>query len=420
MMDYSNLIHDYVDGNLAGDNEEQLFLAMASNPELRKDLRHFIDMEKAAGRDYDAFAPSAAATAGVFGALGIASTSEAVAASSAGAGAAKTGIAKLWSNFSQGIISGIATAGVTTAAILFFLMPKLNQSENQSTINQAVPVVEEIQPESGNGNTGTGGKSSTPQSSSAMLAGTNSQDGGNVEPRIIYRYVEVPAKPVSSETDGFTSKREVPDAIGETTLLARNNDSYSADKYFSSRNRNSRPEFSAPRQSYAPINLKTGLAGFDKLSVELRGGEYFALETPEIARSSEPYLEDASILLMYNFSDRFSLGIEGRQEFFYQNYTGIIDEQTWRYSQYTNYYSAGISARMQLFDVWNFKSFAQAGAALSRPGPIGRAMFGLQYSPYAGVDLILGVEGSVLGYRHQDNYFYSPKWGVNYGIRFNL
>lgn len=112
-MDYSELLHDWIDGTLASHHEEAVFIALSRQPELRTELQDLIRIRAAVQNDIEAFTPSPADTSAIFGRLGFsvppdipslasAAATNAAATSTAGTSAA-AGAAK--------VLSGVAALG---------------------------------------------------------------------------------------------------------------------------------------------------------------------------------------------------------------------------------------------------------------------------------------------------------------------
>jgi hypothetical protein len=71
-MDYTKTIHDFLDGSLESSEEENLFLLLSNDDDLRSELKQQLAMKDAIKSDTKAFSPSAASTMAIFSALGFA------------------------------------------------------------------------------------------------------------------------------------------------------------------------------------------------------------------------------------------------------------------------------------------------------------------------------------------------------------
>jgi len=259
----------------------------------------------------------------------------------------------------------------------------------------------------------------------------------NEAPKEIIRYVEVPvyierespniAKTTNEEyleNEANQPKRKKYKAISPSSIFASNDiysNAFSNEEFIKPNANNEIQNTFTPKQiEVTPIDLGGDNSLYDRFAIEIRGAEYFNMQQTSVSQSSQPRFENVSFALMYNINDKFALGIETRQEFFYQDYTGLDNGSNWNYMQYTNYMSGSINARIKLFEFYGVRSIGQLGIGFANPGPIGRSFLGFEYNPIGNIGLVLGIEGSVLAYHHNKSYFYSPKLGVHYGIKINL
>ncbi len=149
-MDYSELLHDWIDGTLASHHEEAVFIALSRQPELRTELQDLVRIRAAVQNDIEAFTPSPADTSAIFGRLGfsvppdipslasaaatsvaatsVAATSTAGASAAAGAakvlsgvaalgGAAKIALASAWRSYGA-VLASACVASLATVLML--------------------------------------------------------------------------------------------------------------------------------------------------------------------------------------------------------------------------------------------------------------------------------------------------------------
>jgi hypothetical protein len=153
----------------------------------------------------------------------------------------------------------------------------------------------------------------------------------------------------------------------------------------------------------------------------MSGSEYKSYPNPTVSESSSPFLKDGNLVLMYDFSNQLSIGLDLRQEFFFQSYTGLAkDESKYLYEQNTNYTSFGLIAKYNFLDTKYFTPFGQIYLGGNKVGLIARALLGLEINPMQDYGFILGLECSGLRYQHNQKAFYSKKLGVYYGVIFHF
>ncbi|MCX7736640.1 MAG: porin family protein [Candidatus Kapabacteria bacterium] len=396
-MDYQILIHDFVDGTLDKSQEESLFLALSSSEELRNELRQTIALEKAFGKKLSSFAPSAKSTVAIFSGLSMAIPGS---ASSAGVAASSKTIVFI-SKYIQAIFSSLATAVILTAVFLGvsssntderislpvnslvnknidlanndFNIPRIYSAEVPETIIKTVykPI---------------------PQDNAKNIFATDDK-------------LEILSNPI--ETEIPESLTFADSKVYHTTILSRN------DFEFESKNLTLNP-------TNAPMFSNLDVKNYG-LSLEFHGNQSILQQKAEVPESSNPLFSNAGITLLYNFNKNFSAGLDIRQEFIYQRFEGTDDEgNLYLYKQYPNYVSISAAFRYG-FDINNWLGiYSQVMAGGTVTGGVLRSGVGLKFSPYPNYNLLLGVDGMVFGYKHQNNFYTTSKLGLNFGIGFNF
>ena len=120
--------------------------------------------------------------------------------------------------------------------------------------------------------------------------------------------------------------------------------------------------------------------------------------------------------IFYEFSDDLKLGLEIRQETFYQEFT----DDEFEYKQQPNFMTVSAAVRYS-FNVWKYIfSFVQLTAGANRGGLVARPMIGLEYKPYPDIAFLVGFEYSYLYFKQEPDYFGANKLGLNYGVSFSF
>lgn len=417
-MNYEAMINDFIDGSLSAEGESGLFMALANDEELRGELKESLRMEKAFARDASELRPSSASGAKIFKTLGVAIPG--AAAVTAGATAASGLGAKIASFFSG--VSGAAISSAVTAVVVatatFLATGPLDLFGFRS-----------------------GGNDGGDRNSTAFVANDDGDASAAVEknediekipttaseeirePKVIVKYVDRPIyvykeveKPVDLNENlagTLASGRETPIRIETSKPTYKTN--LDAGPKFRISNFDL-PEAAPTLEFEAPKTLIG-------IKAEAAGSHYLSLPRADVSRSSYPALNNTSLTLLYDISDRFSIGANIRQEYFYQKYYGFEIPDGYdvpvefEYRQHTNYLSGGIVGRYALAELFpDMKLYLQGSAGFNRAGVVGRIMPALEYSPGANVGFLLGLEGSVLGYRNDGDIYSSQKLGVHYGV----
>ena len=401
-MNYSELLHNLFDRNLDSHQEDRLFMELASNYELRSELKQFIDMEFAVRNDFEAFQPAPESQDKIFGALGISTaavTSGAIATSALTFGG---WISKYLNHFLLSIGS-LIFGGLMT--FLFMNNIQDNKENNYS------------------GND----KSSLNNKSSALSNITENQNIPKTESylidtvfkeRVIVKYLPGPERIVYLNKD-----EEIINSNENLTQITLANNSIEVINFHSESDINypNTRLISNSGNIYTPYTLTNVSNLFsDKLSMEVKANEDWSIPKADMPRSSYPVFNNTSASLLYKVYDDFQVGADVRQEYFYQEYDGIDDNNKgYNYYQHTNYLSYGILARYSLINNPNIVVFIQPAVSFNQVGIVGRAMLGAEYKLVDKVSVVLGLEGSLLQFNHQGNNFYSPKVGFHYGVRIN-
>ena len=155
------------------------------------------------------------------------------------------------------------------------------------------------------------------------------------------------------------------------------------------------------------------------VSVELRGMQLSSFPEPTINTGGSPLLENMAIAVFYGM-DRHDVGVEFGQEPFSMHYDGVEAGKVVKYQQ--NLLTPWLLAS------WRYRFApirflggiepyvtASAGASLQL-WPTARAGAGLMYMPDSRVRFHVGVEGSVLAFPYQDEWFSSRRAGFTYGL----
>jgi hypothetical protein len=121
---------------------------------------------------------------------------------------------------------------------------------------------------------------------------------------------------------------------------------------------------------------------------------------------------------MYQVNEHHAVGAELGHEPFAMVFEGDRNGQTLQYDQNPTTMWVGPTYRYtgSPFGEIPLAPYGQATAAFSQYGPVGRLSAGLQYSPVGPLTFLLGLEGSALAYRYQDNLYVSPNVGLTYGM----
>ena len=403
-MEYTQLIHEFLEGTIDKSGEENLFLSLSTNEELRNEMKQAIALDKAFSKRISAFVPTSASTIGIFQQLGIGTAAGVAGAALAG----KSALSTFFSTYSQAIISGIATLAVSTG--LFLGLHTLEKSTVQSN-NTAKSL----------NNVSNNSKIDNNQNNNSVnpaipSVSSNEVQSTKVRTVIKYIYITKDANAPSDLSNNMVSSDNSP-VINKVTKsdLVYNE----LPKGFILNHSNNLA--SIDNSNYNPISTHISTYNDIGLSLEVKGNGSWSTPRSTLPIYSNPFLNNIGIGLNYHLSDQFALGVDFRQENYYQVFTGTNElDDKYEYKQNPNYLSLGMYLRYSFYQANGFTTYGQAQVGGTVTGLVTRGMLGIQYSPYKDISFILGGEYSILNYKHQNNWFSSSKMGIIYGIGFNF
>ena len=142
-MDYSELLHDFLDGELNPVHEDTLFSALQTNESLRLEMKDLLEMRRAVEADKVAFMPSATSTNAIFSQLGFAAPAAAGAGALAGTGgalaASTSGGAVAGAGFGLAQVFGVVAGAALLTSLVFIglVIPGLDNSNNDSALERS-------------------------------------------------------------------------------------------------------------------------------------------------------------------------------------------------------------------------------------------------------------------------------------------
>ncbi|MDT8325235.1 MAG: hypothetical protein RRA94_14075, partial [Bacteroidota bacterium] len=170
------------------------------------------------------------------------------------------------------------------------------------------------------------------------------------------------------------------------------------------------------RQYFPDLTSSSLLRAF---SVEVRGMNTTSFPEATVGTGSNPWLENMAIGVYYG-AERHDIGIEFGQEPFAMHYNGVEDGKAVSYQQnlLTPWLLATWRYRFTPIRVLaGLEPYVQTGFGSSTQlWPMARGSFGLMYMPDARVRFHVGIEGSMMAYPYQSEWFTSRRLGLTYGL----
>ncbi|MBK6420372.1 MAG: hypothetical protein IPF79_14440 [Ignavibacteria bacterium] len=400
MSTHQEWIHNLLDGELDSMNESALFGELAVNSDLRTDFKQQLAIRSAVHEDRVGLVPPVALTSSVFSGLGFAAP-----LAGAAAGAAGGGLLLQWlTRLGLPILSSIAAVGITFGLV----------NSEQRIANSESPVVNSEQRTSSNSEQRIANSESSVVNSEQRIANSESMNNrlrreiaslraeqDRLKMMLAERSSVASEAPVQSDEPRFVSSPEVMTtnvAMTNTIQLTHSNE---------------------PRMLQAtaltPINLRP--VKYPSLLVQVRGMNGSSMTDVSVPAQTAWY-DNMSIGLLYQLSDRNTVGLEFGNESFAMAFEGERNGQVIRYEQQPLSAWAGITYRHTLPTIGStaFAPFGQVLLGGSKYGPLGRLTAGITYAPSGPLSFIFGLEGSTMAYQFQDSWFGTSKIGLTYGV----
>ena len=382
--DFQKVI-EFAEGTLDPVQEDELFLKLSADEELRQEFKSHMSIKNAVRTGAAGVVLPAASKAAVFSKLGLQIP------------AAATAVSVGTSSAIMSFLLNKKTAATTVSLAVVSLILLISTLNNDS-----------IYPHNGNFDSF---KTDIVYAELPVVS-SFSQERGN-----------------SSITDnGISESVSVSEEITNSEDLDNQNEMteklLSSSAYVNHQNQfvNYNSEFNHPNinNDYPGLQNDIQNIGFKRFSLELRSSNYFNSSKPTISPQEYSSLNNLAVSLMYNANRNLSIGADVRQETFFLQYQGIESGEEYLYEQQPNFTTFSGLARYKL-DSWNgFRPFGQVSAGFNSIGLVSRAMMGLEYSAFNNFSFMLSVDFNNLTYTHQNNYFNSSKFGLNYGLVYSF
>lgn len=396
-------LHAFMDGELNLSNEQSLFDELAASPELRTEMKDALSIRSAVFQDIKS--PPDNGEAALLAGLGFTS----------GGAAAGTSLAAIGAVSSASVYPGIAAVAtaIGSAGAGFILAWLLLAGPNTNNIDVA----------SGNSAAAVNGAGG-----SEVVAGRVTEPKSDAPPVVrVDTVYAIKLVPVVSENRAPQMIEPV-EEIDNTTIVKPA----------------VQPTSIAVTSAQYRSPSATSLAPPASMGSDLRTAQYYATDkgsnqmvfrlrtlasglqsnepTPESVQNA--FLPNSAFALMVPIASGHEVGVELGSESFRQVFQ--VDEvgKTVEYTQTPVLFWIGATYQwMPLeFDfIPGMSPFINLTAGyVDSQGPIGRGTLGLSYQPFGPLRFTAGIDASALIYTHNNNSFTSTKWGLSYGISFDL
>lgn len=415
-MDNEYLVQEFLDGTLNSANEEKFFGMLASEGDLRSELKQHLAIKSAIKSDVRAYTPKAASTLHIFDKLGLAAP-VLLPLAAPGFGDKILSFVKINSGY---ILTGLVSAAAT--ALVFLLMFDFGGSSSNEKLSDNNSV------NSANGKNAIHGAISADSYNLQNTFPTQESKGyvttDNEKPtqNIVYKYIYVKSNSSDDAQNSSKSIIEEPNDIDNYSKTEKLN--FAQIQINTNKdilNFQNSHGFSDRVSIFPHIFSGMNLDG-SRFALELRGSEYLSGIAPDAVPSENMSMVNAGLSLFYKINDNLKIGIDYRRERFPQEFSGFEGEKYYQYQQQPNFQTWSLAAKYNPeFLQWElFSPFAMISLGGNSSGPVGRIMAGTDLYMFGNYYLNLGLDYNMLLYTQSDAAFFSSKAGFHIGAGFNF
>ncbi|MCB0712850.1 MAG: hypothetical protein KDD67_11010 [Ignavibacteriae bacterium] len=456
-MNYSELLHDFVENSLSTQHEETLFQALAVDEELRFELKYLLTLRDTIREDEEAGFVPLATTDSIFKTLGY--TAPIAVGAGSGVAASQIGLISLIKTWGGYLVASLVGTLLATSV---FLM--VDDSREVVFANQKTTTGDNVEASSSVA-------ANTEEASNPVLAETEGMQERrtSVAPRTIQHSIQAEApkrQKLSTQTETTTTTTTRLTAQGTTqaepTTTAKNvtpqdastdddptitaaqttsDNSISSQElnHVNSENReaaamavtpiDNSEKVTEPRSSASlsidkidnsvnnPVNyIKQQPAPF---SAHVRGITVpVDLETSQLQLPvADPGLENVALGISYPLSPHFSVVLEGGKESYLLSFTTPKDDgRVFLHEVQPSVIWGAAGIRYNWLTTSRFTPFGQFLIGSSEAGLMGRGMVGTNWSITDRIGLTAGAEYSLVGYRYLGDLNFSDRVGLTYGL----
>lgn len=399
-MNNEELLHEYFDDGLDEQREMALFAALAHDGELRREFNDYVSLRSVMQSEAAQNTPPAALSASVFAGLGYALSTPASGEQTPVSG--RAGSRKLTSYLPY-IFTAAVSSLVTTLVLLLLLRPEV-----PTAVQASIPPAATGEQQSVSSNAGgqPAGQNIGREAYATVLSSGRDRNVVPVEPAQEHdNPVPVTAAEENDDnSDTRTAIENVPLRHAEAALLQ------------------------IPEQIVPAVRMteSTDQTPVDRYSVDIdiRGIAARSFPAVDLPTQTTSRLTDIAVTTLYRLSENEAAGISFGREAFGQEYRLMRNSDGVTVRQNPTLWWGGATYRLELPEMAVLPEvlypYTQPTLAISEIGPLGRLLLGLCYVPEERISLSLGVEGSMLAYPVDGQWYITNKLGLTYGISVRL
>lgn len=395
------MISAYLDGELDVTNDEPLFSALATNPELRTEMREHLSIRSAVRSDVEAFTPPVGAAQTIFTSVGLDFPATP-------APEKRKTLGLLWPRFWRPAAAALVLSVLTGSAVGIWYENKLdsilaaavNQPENRSVVVlQSAPNSDGVLP----------AMSAAQQTTSVRTTTVQRRPASDYPPVAMDN--SVPTTAAAPTTENTSSSSEMTQPVSEaTTAEVQQNPTIASATIAPPDARNVRGS------KFEPVEL------YPQFWMQVRGASTIKSASP-LPVSGTSLIDNLAVSAGYKLSSAFSIGIEGGRECYPLEYSGMSEGVRLNYRQYAPIVFGGVMAQLSLSplrDMADISPFLTVSGGGTEIGPYLHGSLGLTYPLSEQLSFMVGGDVSAVFYDFQQQSFQSWKSGLTYGLLFQF
>lgn len=437
-MNYSELIHDFLDGTMEQAEEEEFLIVIARSTDLREELRQALALKAAFKADFQALTPPMHLTNSIFAEMGFVAPSASALGTSAlatmgtstSASVVTGGMFAAIHTFLQGSFWVALVSSFLTAALFLtwnhFVAEESGQQERIVQLPATLALQRMMPPVSSLQETKHLHKvtreqwasSSTHDFKQNNIRNFNSKEQAQSSAQqrqddsgfgISFSSDSIVSIP--SDATAFTSPDNVlPPSAQASAVREPLLPTVALDKQH---------QTISAQEPISLIETNRGADGFfQHLQINARGITSVSLPRATLPSNPSSFLRNTAIGALYRLTEQHYFGFEVGEETFFQRFRATDGERqlVTDIQQNPSLLWTGLVYRYVMMPENNFSPILHTVLGGTQLGATGRVMLGLNYSPEARTQFTLGLESSVLVYTHQGVWYASPKIGITYGV----
>ncbi len=182
--------------------------------------------------------------------------------------------------------------------------------------------------------------------------------------------------------------------------------------------------FEMPVSRFAIDNASSFGGPASDFSVQMRGtAALHSFVQVDVPSGIDPAFNNMSGSIQYRLNESNAVALEGGRETFLQRYSGVEDGKNFRYEQSYPAFWVGASYQYTFSKIeraYGLQPFSRLILGTTEVGPLLKPSIGVSYEYNNRIGFSTAIEYSLLRYTYQNQVFYTPKFGLTYGVLFRL